>query len=39
MRAGDVDADDVIRWEGVPAMFTFRDQDANTLYIVEEVRS
>jgi len=38
MRAADVDADDVMRWEGVPEMFTFRDQDANTLYIVEEVR-
>jgi catechol 2,3-dioxygenase-like lactoylglutathione lyase family enzyme len=32
-----VDVDDVLRWPGVPAMFTFRDIDGNTLYVVEEV--
>ena len=30
-----VDADDVLRWPDVPAMFTFRDVDGNTLYVVE----
>jgi lactoylglutathione lyase len=30
-----VDADDVLRWPGVPAMFAFRDQDGNGLEIVE----
>jgi len=31
-----VDADDVLRWEGVPPMFAFRDQDGNSLVIVEQ---
>ncbi len=32
-----VDADpEVMRWPGVPPMFTFRDQDANRLVIVEQ---
>ena len=35
MRAGGVDADEILRWEGVPAMFAFRDQDGNGLEIVE----
>jgi catechol 2,3-dioxygenase-like lactoylglutathione lyase family enzyme len=30
-----VDADDVLRWPGVPPMFAFRDQDGNGLEIVE----
>jgi lactoylglutathione lyase len=30
-----VDADDVLRWPGVPAMFALRDQDDNGLEIVE----
>ena len=31
-----VDADPVMRFgEGVPPMFSFRDQDGNTLYVVE----
>jgi lactoylglutathione lyase len=30
-----VDADDVLRWPGVPPMFAFRDQDENGLEIVE----
>jgi len=36
MRARGVDADDVLRWPGVPPMFAFRDQDGNGLEIVEE---
>ncbi len=36
LRARGVDADpDVLRWEGVPPMFSFRDPDGNTLFIVE----
>jgi len=35
LRANGVDADDVLRWPGVPAMFAFRDQDGNGLEIVE----
>ena len=30
-----VDADEVLRWPGVPPMFAFRDLDGNTLEIVE----
>jgi catechol 2,3-dioxygenase-like lactoylglutathione lyase family enzyme len=37
LRARGVDADDVLRWQGVPPMFTFRDQDGNGLTIVEVV--
>ncbi len=33
--ANGVDADDVLRWPGVPPMFAFRDQDGNGLEIVE----
>jgi lactoylglutathione lyase len=29
-----VDADELLRWEGVPPMFAFRDQDGNGLEIV-----
>ena len=35
LRAPGVDADDVLRWPGVPPMFAFRDQDGNGLEIVE----
>jgi catechol 2,3-dioxygenase-like lactoylglutathione lyase family enzyme len=35
LRAHGVDADDVLRWDGVPPMFGFRDPDGNTLYVVE----
>ncbi len=36
LRARGVDADpEVLRWEGVPPMFSFRDPDGNTLYLVE----
>jgi predicted enzyme related to lactoylglutathione lyase len=31
----DVDAE-ILRWEGIPPMFTLRDPDGNTLYVVEE---
>jgi catechol 2,3-dioxygenase-like lactoylglutathione lyase family enzyme len=34
--ASGVDADEVLRWEGAPPMFAFRDQDGNGLEIVEE---
>jgi len=35
--AGGVDADpEVLRWPGVPPMFSFRDQDANRLVIVQQ---
>ena len=36
LRSRGVDADDVLRWPGVPAMFAFRDQDGNRLAIVEQ---
>jgi catechol 2,3-dioxygenase-like lactoylglutathione lyase family enzyme len=35
MVAVGVDADEVLRWPGVPAMFSFRDQDGNGMEIVE----
>ena len=31
-----VDADEVLRWPGVPPMFAFRDQDGNGLELVQE---
>ena len=31
-----VDADDVLRWPGVPPMFAFRDPDGNRMEIVEQ---
>jgi lactoylglutathione lyase len=36
LRSRGVDADDVLRWPGVPAMFSFRDQDGNGLEIVQQ---
>jgi catechol 2,3-dioxygenase-like lactoylglutathione lyase family enzyme len=33
-RGGDANPE-VLRWPGVPPMFSFRDPDGNTLYIVE----
>ena len=30
-----IDTDDVLHWPDLPAMFTFRDVDGNTLYVVE----
>jgi predicted enzyme related to lactoylglutathione lyase len=35
MKERGVDADDVMRWPGVPAMFSFRDVDGNTFYLAE----
>jgi catechol 2,3-dioxygenase-like lactoylglutathione lyase family enzyme len=36
MRGSGVDADDVLRWPGVPPMFAFRDPDGNGMGIVEQ---
>jgi len=37
LSAAGVDLDvEVMRWPGVPPMFSFRDPDGNTLYLVEE---
>jgi catechol 2,3-dioxygenase-like lactoylglutathione lyase family enzyme len=36
LRAQGIDVDEVLRWEGVPAMFALRDQDGNGLEIVEQ---
>jgi lactoylglutathione lyase len=33
--ADGVDADEVLRWPGVPAMFLFRDSDGNGLGLIE----
>jgi len=30
-----VDVDEILEWPGVPPMFSFRDADGNTLYVVE----
>jgi catechol 2,3-dioxygenase-like lactoylglutathione lyase family enzyme len=35
LRARNVYADEVLRWQGAPPMFAFRDQDGNGLEIVE----
>jgi catechol 2,3-dioxygenase-like lactoylglutathione lyase family enzyme len=34
--ASGVDADEIMHWPGVPPMFSLRDADGNTLYIVEQ---
>jgi lactoylglutathione lyase len=36
LRASGVDADDVLRWDGVPPMFAFRDLDGNGMETVEQ---
>ena len=36
MQAQGVEADEVLRWEGVPPMFAFRDQDGNGFEIIEQ---
>jgi lactoylglutathione lyase len=36
MRQRGVAVGDLLRWEGVPPMFTFDDPDGNRFYIVEE---
>jgi predicted enzyme related to lactoylglutathione lyase len=35
MKEQGVDAGEVLRWPGVPAMFSFRDIDGNTFYLSE----
>jgi lactoylglutathione lyase len=36
LQSGGVDVDEVLRWEGVPPMFAFRDPDGNGLELVEQ---
>lgn len=36
MRARGVDADDILRWPGIPPMFAFRDIDGNGLVVVQQ---
>jgi catechol 2,3-dioxygenase-like lactoylglutathione lyase family enzyme len=36
LRASGADAGEVLRWEGVPPMFAFRDPDGNGMEIVEQ---
>jgi catechol 2,3-dioxygenase-like lactoylglutathione lyase family enzyme len=36
LRSRGVDAGEVLRWDGVPPMFAFRDRDGNGLEIVEQ---
>ena len=36
MRERGVDVGDLLRWDGVPPMFSFDDRDGNRFYIVEE---
>jgi predicted enzyme related to lactoylglutathione lyase len=35
LRDGGADVDEIMRWPGVPPMFSLRDPDGNTLYVVE----
>jgi catechol 2,3-dioxygenase-like lactoylglutathione lyase family enzyme len=35
--AGGVDVDELLQWPGVPAMFSFRDQDGNQLKVMNSV--
>jgi catechol 2,3-dioxygenase-like lactoylglutathione lyase family enzyme len=35
MTSHGVDVDDLLRWPGVPVMFSFRDIDGNTFYLAE----
>lgn len=35
LSADGVDVDELLRWEGVPPMFDFRDPDGNILYVSE----
>lgn len=35
LAARGVDVDELLLWPGVPPMFSFRDPDGNTLYVVE----
>ena len=35
LRGHGADVDEIMRWPGVPPMFSLRDPDGNTLYVVE----
>ena len=35
LSASGVDVDELLRWEGIPPMFDFRDPDGNVLYVSE----
>lgn len=35
MMAAGVDVDELLRWPGVPVMFSFRDPDGNTFYLAD----
>jgi lactoylglutathione lyase len=37
LRERGVDVGDLLRWEGIPPMFSFDDPDGNRFYIVEEM--
>jgi hypothetical protein len=37
MRQRGISVGDVLRWDGVPPMFTFDDPDGNRFYVVEEL--
>jgi lactoylglutathione lyase len=37
MRERGVDVGELLRWEGVPPMYTFDDPDGNRFYVVEEM--
>ena len=39
LRSAGVDTGEILRWQGVPPMFAFRDQDGNGLEIVGEARA
>jgi lactoylglutathione lyase len=38
MRERGVNVGDVLRWDGVPPMYTFDDPDGNRFYVVEETK-
>lgn len=37
LRSRGADVDEILRWPGVPPMFSLRDPDGNTLYVVEQL--
>jgi len=39
MSSRGVDVDEVLHWPDVPPMFSFRDPDGNTIYVVETPQS
>ena len=38
MRERGVNVGELLRWDGVPPMYTFDDPDGNRFYVVEEAR-